>query len=84
MTRSHRHRAIDPNPDPRCWTACVAPGQCRPGAHGNITVSLRCRCGAIKVVAVNGRHQETTGWEPRPDDDADLAVFSRPRRIPAE
>ena len=61
MTRHrHRHRMV--------WTAffCyagpIAGAEPNPAAHGGITETQRCACGAVRQLNVNGRHVEAGPW----------------------
>ena len=46
----------------RCFTGPVSRQQ-NQAAHGGITRTETCRCGATRRVNVNGRHEEAGDWE---------------------
>lgn len=56
----HQHRKHQERNE-RCFTQAVAYPENR-AAHGNITVEHVCRCGAVRLVNVNGRHVERGPW----------------------
>lgn len=50
---------------PRCYSNSVAepPHDENRAAHGNIEVTEMCqRCGAERLLLINGRHREVSGW----------------------
>jgi hypothetical protein len=58
---AHRHRVIS-------WVTvefrgCVAPDQCVPEAHGDITDIAKCSCGAVQKTNINREHREIGPWE---------------------
>lgn len=59
--RNHRHR---PLPSRRAELSYSPTGARRenPAAHGNICVLSYCRCGAQRLTAVNGLHEERGPW----------------------
>jgi hypothetical protein len=68
-TTIHQHRvkkSID-----RCWTFCVTPARCaahplRQNAHGNITRTDYCACGATRQTEINCNSANTGPWEVSP------------------
>jgi hypothetical protein len=58
---THRHQVIS-------WVTvgfngCVAPDQCVPEAHGDITDIAKCSCGAVQKANINGKYREIgPGW----------------------
>ena len=45
------------------FSECVAPDQCIPEAHGDITDIARCVCGATRKANINGAYREPEpGW----------------------
>ena len=63
MNKTHRHRAITTRTATQGWSHCVAAGPCDGTAHGAVTFTEHCRCGAIRLTESNGQHQATSGWE---------------------
>jgi hypothetical protein len=58
---THRHQVIS-------WVTvdfseCVAPDQCVPEAHGDITDIARCSCGAVQKTNINRQYREIGPWE---------------------
>jgi hypothetical protein len=63
MTRdtTHSHQVIS-------WVTvgfhgCVAPDQCVPEAHGDITDIANCSCGAVQRTNINREYREIGPWE---------------------
>lgn len=57
----HRHREQPKRTEERGFTAPVAhPGN--PAAHGGITRTEHCSCGAVRRVNVNFGHIESGPW----------------------
>lgn len=49
--------------DDRCFVGCVAPRDCEPVAHGNITRTESCEdCGGERRLNLNGGREEASGW----------------------
>ena len=59
MTR-HRHRTV--RTDVRCFVGPIAGAEPNPAAHGGVTETQRCACGAVRQLNVNGRHREVGPW----------------------
>lgn len=59
-TMPHQHRKHQERNE-RCYSHAVAEPENR-AAHGNITVEHVCRCGAVRLVNINGRHVERGPW----------------------
>ena len=47
----------------RCFSGPVPSDRPNPRAHGWVTVEQVCRCGAERLVNVNGREVETGHWQ---------------------
>lgn len=62
--RTHRHTAADTDERPFDGPITSA-RQPNTAAHGNITETDKCRCGAERRRNVNGRHVETGQWYTR-------------------
>jgi hypothetical protein len=62
MDRRHRHRAVRRGDD-WGWVACVADGTSCHAAHGGITYTEYCSCGAARRVEVNGAHRAKGPWK---------------------
>jgi hypothetical protein len=61
MATRHKH-STKHTTDYRCFTHCVAGGNCNPCAHGSITYYLICSCGARRAINTNGNHVERGPW----------------------
>ena len=59
MTR-HRHRTV--RTDFRGFVGPIAGAEPNRAAHGGITETHRCACGATRRLNVNGRHLEVGPW----------------------
>ena len=60
---THRHRHTATTTTERPYRGPVAVGiHQNTAAHGNVERTERCPCGAQRLVLVNGRHRESTGW----------------------
>lgn len=57
----HRHRPKGP-PMTSCYIHCVRPQRCNPRAHGGVVESDICRCGAVRIVALNTGEHEYGPW----------------------
>ena len=57
---THTHRAH--TSETRGFSHCVAPDRCNPAAHGNVTATARCRCGATRESAINQVYLERGSW----------------------
>jgi len=44
------------------YSGCVNQQNCDPFAHGNITRTEHCRCGAKRLTNINGGDEESSGW----------------------
>lgn len=64
-TTTHRHRAD--RSETRAYSSCVTPYRCNPAAHGHVTITDICRCGARRSTLINGRHEERGRWEQEED-----------------
>ncbi len=58
---NHQHQVIS-------WvtvdfSGCVAPDQCVPEAHGDITDIAKCSCGAVQKTNINREYREIGPWE---------------------
>jgi hypothetical protein len=69
MANTHIHRATPAHHRVCGWVSCVAPigrrgpaTHCDGTAHGCITITDVCRCGARRMVEVNGLHERSSGW----------------------
>jgi hypothetical protein len=63
----HKHKAITSSWQTRPWVHCVTPEECAAmphwqRAHGNITVTDRCRCGAWRDSEINGGKVNYGPW----------------------
>ena len=63
MTR-HRHRHRMVWTAFRCYSGPIAGAEPNRAAHGNVTETQRCACGATREINVNGRHIEAGPWVP--------------------
>jgi hypothetical protein len=45
------------------FSGCVAPDQCVPEAHGDITDIAKCSCGAAQKTNINREYSEIGPWE---------------------
>jgi hypothetical protein len=55
----HKHRVI--RAEVRCFSGPVKQPQ-NVAAHGGVTETQHCACGATRKVNVNGRHEECGSW----------------------
>jgi hypothetical protein len=44
------------------FSKCVAPNQCTPEAHGDITDIATCICGAVQKTNINQQYREVGRW----------------------
>lgn len=63
----HIHKARPSLSEDRGWVFCVTPHECagkpsRQAAHGNITRQEMCRCGATRLVEINGGMLNVGPW----------------------
>lgn len=66
MAKQHKHQAIPQKAMDRCWDHCVAACCARPErevAHGNITRTDVCRCGATRESEINAGRTNYGPWE---------------------
>lgn len=57
----HKHQAI--KTIATCWSHCVDPKRCNhDAAHGNITRTEHCKCGATRQIESNGRFATMNRW----------------------
>ena len=61
--RACRHTVVD-ELEPECFVGPVSRLDPNEAAHGNITITQICHCGAERRVNVNQRHRETGPWVP--------------------
>jgi hypothetical protein len=45
------------------FSGCVAPEQCVPEAHDDITDIAKCSCGAMQQTNINQQYREIGPWE---------------------
>jgi hypothetical protein len=62
--KKHVHKAIPALSVTAGWSHCVAknPCSCSGAAHGNVTCSDTCACGATRDSEWNGRHRQYGAW----------------------
>lgn len=58
---SEQHEVVKIS-EPRRYTGSVNPWAEFPAAHGNITCTETCQCGASRNVNINGVHREEGLW----------------------
>jgi hypothetical protein len=64
---AHRHKAIAAKAQTRGWSFCVTPDRCAANpqyteAHGNVTVTDHCACGATRMSESNGGMINYAPW----------------------
>lgn len=60
--KTHKHKAKPALTRERCFSGPVSGAEPNRAAHGNITVTEQCQCGATRKTNVNGHHVERGGW----------------------
>lgn len=75
---THRHWPLIIT-EPTGYDGCVAPRDCNPGAHGDITYMEKCSCGMRRSSNVNRNYAEVGQWftpkpTPKPRDATDTAA----------
>lgn len=60
--KTHKHKGTLVGHE-RCFNHCVNPGDCEPGAHGNVTYTVQCKCGVQREVNVNQGWVEYGPWK---------------------
>jgi hypothetical protein len=60
MLIEHRHRSMHRKVER--FGVCRMRRCTIQAAHGGLTITDRCRCGAIRVRHINRQHTESTGW----------------------
>ncbi len=58
--RTHQHQVMRWTTEP--FQDCVAPSWCNPKAHGHLTDTITCFCGAIQHTNVNREFREIGPW----------------------
>lgn len=61
-SKPHRHRAATAGPASAYLGPVRGAVRANPLAHGWVTYTYTCACGAVKAVNRNGRHAEHGPW----------------------